>query len=132
LEKSDPRNADWQRDLAISYAKVGDAQSAQGNLTAALTSYQAGLAVVTQLAKSDPKNAGWQRDLPVSLANLARVLLNMGDNAKALDVLRQGQAIMVRMTKLSPDNSEWKGDLAWFDRQIAELTSARSNSTSKR
>ena len=31
-----PGNADWQRDLSVSYNKVGDVQVAQGNLPAAL------------------------------------------------------------------------------------------------
>jgi hypothetical protein len=39
--------------LSVSYNKVGDVQMAQGNLPAALTSYQAGLAIAERLAKSD-------------------------------------------------------------------------------
>jgi hypothetical protein len=53
------RNSEWQRDRSVSYGKVGDVQVAQGNLPAALTSYQAGLAIADRLAKSDPGNAGW-------------------------------------------------------------------------
>ena len=34
LAKSDPGNADWQRDLSVSYNKVGDVQEAQGNARA--------------------------------------------------------------------------------------------------
>jgi len=40
LAKSDPGNAEWQRDLSVSYNKVGDVQKAQGDLTGALKSYQ--------------------------------------------------------------------------------------------
>jgi hypothetical protein len=36
-------------------------QRAQGDLAAALTSYQASLAIRERLAKADPGNAGWQR-----------------------------------------------------------------------
>ena len=32
LAKSDPGNAGWQRDLSVSYEKVGDVQVAQGDL----------------------------------------------------------------------------------------------------
>ena len=66
LAKSDPGNAGWQRDLSVPYDRVGDVQVAQGNLPAALASYQAGLAISDRLAKSDPGNASWQRDLSVS------------------------------------------------------------------
>ena len=46
LAKADPRNAGWQRDLSVSYQKVGDVLVAQGNLPEALISYQASLAVI--------------------------------------------------------------------------------------
>ena len=32
LAKADPGNAGWQRDLSVSYDKIGDVQVAQGNL----------------------------------------------------------------------------------------------------
>ena len=41
-------------------------QRAQGDLAAALTSYQASHDIFERLAKADPGNAGWQRDLSVS------------------------------------------------------------------
>ena len=36
LAKADPNNAGWQRDLSVSYDKVGDVLVAQGNLPEAL------------------------------------------------------------------------------------------------
>ena len=39
LAKADPNNAGWQRDLSVSYAKVGDVQVAQGDLAGALKSF---------------------------------------------------------------------------------------------
>ena len=32
LARSDPGNAGWQRDLSVSYNKIGDVQVAQGDL----------------------------------------------------------------------------------------------------
>ena len=60
LAKADPNNAGWQRDLSVSYNKVGDVLVAQGNLPEALKSYQGSLAIRDRLAKADPNNAGWQ------------------------------------------------------------------------
>jgi hypothetical protein len=45
LAKFDPGNTKWQRDLSVSYDRVGDAQVQQNTLPAALSSYQAGLAI---------------------------------------------------------------------------------------
>ena len=53
------------RDLSVSYNRIGDVQVAQGDLAGALTSYRDSLAIAERLAKSDPGNAGWQRDLSV-------------------------------------------------------------------
>jgi tetratricopeptide (TPR) repeat protein len=116
-----PGNAGWQRDLSVSYDKVGGVQEAQGNLAGALKSYSDSLAIADRLAKADPGNAGWQRDLATSFGKLAAVHRQSGDRGKARDFLRQGQAIMARLTKLSPENATWKQDLAWFDGHIAEL-----------
>ena len=66
LLAGNPDSTDWQRDLSVSYEKVGDVQVAQGDLAGALKSYRDSLAIRDRLAKSDPGNAGWQRDLSVS------------------------------------------------------------------
>jgi tetratricopeptide (TPR) repeat protein len=106
LAKSDSGNAEWQRDLSVSYNKVGGVQEAQGNFAGALKSYSDSLAIFEPLA---------------SFEGLALIKKQSGDKAKAREFLRQGHAIMARLTKLSPDNAQWKQDLAWFDREIKEL-----------
>ena len=121
LAKSDPGNANWQRDLSVSYEKVGDVLVQQSNLAEALKFYQASLAISERLAKSDPGNANWQRDLLVSHWKLASVFRDQGDQEKAIDALRQGREIMARLVSLSPDNTGWKRDLQGFDDQLAEL-----------
>ncbi len=68
---SDPGHAGWQRDLSVSYIKVGNVQVAQGDQSGALKSYRDSLAIRERLARSDPGNASWQRDLAVSHAKLA-------------------------------------------------------------
>jgi hypothetical protein len=70
LAQSDPGSAGWQRDLSVSYNKVGDVQMAQGDLAGSLKSHRDSLAIAERLAQSDPGNAGWQRDLSVSSADI--------------------------------------------------------------
>src|SRR5262249_47269014 len=50
-------NADWQRDLSASHERIGIVLWAQGNLPAALDSYQAEHAIRERLAALDPGNA---------------------------------------------------------------------------
>src|SRR5262245_33877468 len=45
LVKSDPGDAQWQRDLSVSRSKVGDVQKAQGDLGGAFKSYEESLAI---------------------------------------------------------------------------------------
>jgi predicted negative regulator of RcsB-dependent stress response len=84
LAKGDPSNAGWRRDLSVSFNKIGEVQAAQGDLAAALTSYQASLAIRERLSAADPGNAGWQRDLSVSHERIGEVQAAQGDLAAAL------------------------------------------------
>ena len=88
----------------MSYNKVGDILTAQGNLPEALKSYQAGFAIMDPLSKSDPGNAGWQ-SAPM----------------KARETFNSGRAIIARLVAHYPNWSLWQQQLAWFDRQIAAL-----------
>jgi tetratricopeptide (TPR) repeat protein len=97
LAKADPGNAGWQRDLSVSYNKIGGVQveqgdlagalksfqddlaiaerlaKAQGDLAGAMKSFQDGLAIRDKLAKADPGHALWQRDLSVSYNKIGDV-----------------------------------------------------------
>ena len=74
-------------------------QQAQGDLAAALTSYQASLAIRERLAKADPGNAGWQRDLSVSQNKIGDVQQAQGDLAAALTSYQASLAISERLAK---------------------------------
>jgi tetratricopeptide (TPR) repeat protein len=86
LAARDPGNSDWQRDLSVSYNKVGDVQVQQGDLAGALGSYRKDLAIADTLAARDPNNAEWQRDLIVSLAKMGKVSQDKSYFKRALDV----------------------------------------------
>jgi predicted negative regulator of RcsB-dependent stress response len=99
LAGSDAGNADWQRDLSISYDRVGDVLVKQGNLPEALKSYRAGLAIAERLAGSDAGNADWQRDLSVSNNKIGDVLVKQGNLPEALKSYRAGLAIRERLER---------------------------------
>ena len=128
LAKSDPGNAGWQRDLSVTYNKVGNVQVAQGNLPAALTPYQASLAIADRLAKSDPANAGWQRDLSVSYVNVGDVQLAQGHLPEALTSYQASLSIRERLAKSDPGNANWQRDLTESYVKIAQVdpTEARA------
>jgi hypothetical protein len=96
----------------------GDVQRAQGDLAAALTSYQASLAIAERLAKADPGNAGWQRDLALSYGRIALIETRQGIRGDTLTGFQQGRDIIVQLMRQSPDNATLPKDLTWFDSQI--------------
>ncbi len=112
LAKADPGNAGWQRDLSVSYNKVGDVLVAQGNLPEALKSFRDSLAIRDRLAKADPGNAGWQRDLSVSYDKIGDVLVAQGNLPEALKSFRDSLAIADRLAKADPGNAGWQRDLS--------------------
>jgi tetratricopeptide (TPR) repeat protein len=93
LATSDPGNAYRQRNLSVSYNKVGDVQVARGDMAGALKSYRDSLAIFERLATSDPGNAGWQRDLSVSYNNVGDVQVAQGNLPEALKSYRDSLAI---------------------------------------
>ena len=108
LAKADPGNAGWQRDLSVSYNKIGDVQVAQGDLPAALKATATGSRSRERLAKADPGNAGWQRDLSVSYDKIGDVQVAQGDLAAALKATATGSrsaSVWRRPTPATPAGS---------------------------
>ena len=66
LAKAEPDRADYQRDLSVSYNKMGDLFSALGQGEDARQAYEKALAIAERLAKAEPDRADYQRDLSVS------------------------------------------------------------------
>jgi hypothetical protein len=63
LVKSDPGNADWQRNLSVTYAKLADVFKRSGETATALDMLQQGRAIMARLTTLSPDNAVWRRDL---------------------------------------------------------------------
>jgi tetratricopeptide (TPR) repeat protein len=86
------------RDRSVALNGIGDVQSAQGDLTAALKSFQDSLNIRERLSRSDPGNAAWQRDLIVSNVKLSEVTGDKSYLEKALAVVLD----MQRRNSLAP------------------------------
>ena len=125
LAKEDPGNAEWQRDLSVSYEKVGNVQVAQGALPDALKSFRESLAIAERLAKADPGNAEWQRDLSVSYQRVGDVQVAQGALADALKSYRDSLAIFERLAKAAPGNAGWQRDLSVSYNKVGDVQVAQ-------
>ena len=93
-------------------------QTAQGDLVAVLTSYQASHSLFERLAAADPGNAGWPRALALSFGRVAIAEAGQSARERALSQFQEGRNIITRLTRQSPENAILPGDLAWFENQI--------------
>ena len=101
------------RSVGVARARSATCSEAQGDLAAALTSYQASLDDLSSgWPKADPGNAGWQRDLSVSHDRIGDVQQAQGDLAAALTSYQASLAIRERLAKADPGNAGWQRDLA--------------------
>ena len=91
LAEQDKTNSGWQRDLGVSYEKVGDVLNAQGKLQDTLDLFQQELAIDQRLAEQDKSNSAWQRTLIVSLYKVGTITAEIGgddNDSQAQDLLR--------------------------------------------
>ena len=117
----DSRNAVWQRNLSVSYDKIGEVLVAQGNPGEALNFFREGLAAGERLAKADATNAGWQRDLWMSYNKVGDMLLHQGLLAEALKSFGNGLGIGARLVAANCNNAEWQADLQFSIVRISGL-----------
>ena len=125
LLAGNPGSTDYQHELSVADAKVGDVQVAQGKLADALASYQACLAIMQRLAKSDPGKAGWQRDLSVSHEYVGDVQVAQGKLADALASYQASLAIRERLAKSDSGNAGWQRDLSVSHEYVGDVQVAQ-------
>jgi predicted Zn-dependent protease len=63
LTKSDPGNANWQHDLAASYARIADVYGRSNDPDKSLAALRDGQAIVERLAKLSPGDTELKNDL---------------------------------------------------------------------
>jgi tetratricopeptide (TPR) repeat protein len=112
LAAEKPDDTSYQRNLAVAYNEVGEVQVTQGDLMAALTSFQAGFTIVERLTASDSGNAGWQHDLWVSDEKIGNVQVARGKLPDGLTSYRAGLAIIEQLATSNPSNGSWQRDLS--------------------
>ena len=123
----DPANTDWQHDLAVSHANIGDLLAARGDTDEALAAYGKSLEIMERLAGLDPANTDWQRDLAVSHARIGGLLAARGDTDGALAAYGKALEIMERLTGLDPSDTDWQHGLGVSHSKIGDLLAARGD-----
>ena len=127
LTEGDPTNTGWQRDLSVSYGKLGDMAMAQGNLEEAAKVYGESLEVRKKLAEGDPTNTGWQRDLSVSYNKLGDVAMAQGNLEEAAKVYGESLEVRKKLAEGDPTNTGWQRDLSVSYDRIGDVAVDQGN-----
>ena len=107
-----PENADYARDLSVSYNQMGDLFRALGDGTAARRYYEQALEVSERLAQAAPENADYARDLSVSYNKMGDLFRALGDGTAARRYYEQDLKIAERLAQAAPENADYARDLA--------------------
>jgi tetratricopeptide (TPR) repeat protein len=113
--------ADTERDRSVALNEIGDVRVAQGDLAAALASFEASLAIFERLAGADASNAGLQRDLSVSHERIGDLREARDDVAGAVEAYEASLAIAQPLAERLPDHPQFRSDLEITLRRLAEL-----------
>ncbi|MCP4698726.1 MAG: tetratricopeptide repeat protein, partial [Gammaproteobacteria bacterium] len=121
IAAADPSSAAAQRDLSVSYERLGDVQISLGNTDAALAHYQKALEIRERLAAADLSSAAAQRDLSMSYKKLGDVQKTSGNLEQANQYYAQAVNINKKLAQADPNNptlsSQWASAL-WKQGQL--------------
>jgi serine/threonine protein kinase/class 3 adenylate cyclase/Flp pilus assembly protein TadD len=112
LAAEDPTDVQAQRDLSVSYERLGDVSLQAGQVAEALGHYQKLLEISQKLAVADPTDAQAQRDLSVAYERLGDVSLQAGHVAKAVQHHQKLLAISQKLAAADPTDAQAQRDLS--------------------
>ncbi len=121
LVASDPGNADWQRDLAAAYERMGGMLLAAGRRDDAVAEYNKSFAIIYKLTTSNPGNTELQRDLWLGHVRVGDLLVTAGQRADALEQYRKSLAVIQKLTAIDPRNTDWQRGQAISYSKIGDL-----------
>ncbi len=111
-----------QRDLSISYQRLGDVMLRLGQTDAAHKYYQNDLAISRKLAEDEPSDAQAQRDLSISYNKLGDVTLLLGRTDAALKYFQDGLEIRRKLAEADPPNAQAQRDLSMSYNRLGDVT----------
>ena len=126
LAASDPGNADWQRDLSISWERIGGVREQQGDRAGALEAWRRALAISLPLAKAHPDSVDLVTTPELHVEGVARNLpADDGPGREAL-AAEAGELLallrpLAAAGRLDARRASWADDL---EQVLAELQGA--------
>jgi serine/threonine protein kinase/Flp pilus assembly protein TadD len=121
LAATDPGDAWGQRDLSVSYVKLGDVQRQCGQTTEALGSYEKALEITQKLTAADPSDALAQRGQSISHDRLGDVQHQCGKVIEALGSYQKALEIRQKLAGADPSDAQAQRDLSVSYNNLGDL-----------
>jgi tetratricopeptide (TPR) repeat protein len=109
---AEPDRADQQRNLAMSYQRLGDLYHAMGQSEAALAAYQQALGIAEELVEAAPEAVGPRHDLARIHSRLGQLYRALGQGEAARSAFRQAMPILTELVAAEPERAEALRDLS--------------------
>jgi tetratricopeptide (TPR) repeat protein len=116
----DPKDAQKQRDLSISYESIGDVYVTLGRTDEALKQHEDSLKICLTLASDDPKDAQKQHDLMVSHYKLGVTHKAKKDYDQAITELKTGVKVLDNLIAAKLRVESAANEKAFLEKQIQE------------
>ncbi len=132
LLTQEPDRADYLRDLAVSYNKMGDLLKALGQGENARQFFQKSLDLRERLAAQEPDRADYLRDLSVSYERMGDLLRVLGQGESARQFFQKSLDIRERLADQEPDRADYLRDLSISHERMGDLLHALGQGESAR
>ena len=126
LVQSEPQRADYQRDLSVSYERLGDLMRALGEGEAARQYFEKSLEIAERLVRAEPQRADYQRDLAVSYNKLGDLMGALGEGEAARQYFEKSLEIRERLVRAEPQRADYQRDLVVSLWRMAQIDAPRS------
>ncbi|MBL8482338.1 MAG: tetratricopeptide repeat protein, partial [Rhodocyclaceae bacterium] len=126
LAAAEPQHAGYQRDLSVSYERLGDLMRTLGQADTARQYFEQSLDLRARLAAAEPQRADYQRDLSVSYEKLGNVLHDLGQTDAARQYYEQDLDIAQRLVRAEPQRADYQRDLVISLMRMADAEPQRA------
>ena len=125
--KKYPDNAQMQRDLSVSYEKLGNIAKARYDYRAAEGYYAKALEISEKLAEKYPEDLDFQRDLSVSYERLGYIAKALKDYNAAEGYYAKALEIGEKLAEKYPDDPRLRHDLSVSYSDLGNIAEARND-----
>ncbi|MEP2776755.1 MAG: TIR domain-containing protein [Luteolibacter sp.] len=108
---SDPENAEFQRDLSVTHAKLGVLSLRLGDTAQALAHERECMRLCEKLLALNPSSDLYRSDLPASHVKLGDLFLRLGDTDQAHSHYEDSVELREKLVSDAPENAEFQRDM---------------------